>query len=129
MLLVLGSGCHLFFKKLREHLLLLIVRVHVRPPRQMDGHLLGVSTRRDGRSCPTWEYRQTTHRMAEYRLVGGRTAECRQPAGGLVRGGGGGDRATRGGKGRFATRKWDLRVLSPTKQAYLLFLIFWRSFV
>jgi hypothetical protein len=62
MLLVLGGGCHLFFKKLDEHLLLLVVRVHVRPPRQMDEHLPGVSTRRDGRSCPTSEYRQTARR-------------------------------------------------------------------
>jgi hypothetical protein len=31
MLLVLGGGCHLFFKKLGGHLLLLVVRVHVRP--------------------------------------------------------------------------------------------------
>jgi hypothetical protein len=27
----LGGGCHLFFKKLGEHLLLLVVRVYVRP--------------------------------------------------------------------------------------------------
>jgi hypothetical protein len=81
MLLVLGGGYHLFFKKLGEHLLLLVIRVHVRPPRQMDEHLPGVSTRRDGRSCPTAEYRQTARRPAEYRLVGGGTAECRQLAG------------------------------------------------
>jgi hypothetical protein len=44
----------------------------------MDEHLLGVSTRRDGRSCPTAKYsqtarrmlRRTARRMAEYRLVG-----------------------------------------------------------
>jgi hypothetical protein len=31
MLLVLGGGCHLFFKNLGKYLLLLVVRVHVRP--------------------------------------------------------------------------------------------------
>jgi hypothetical protein len=120
MLLVLRGGCHLFFKKLGEHLFLLLVRVHVRPPRQMDEHLPGVSTRRDGRSCPTSEYRQTArtaHRTSEYRLVGGGTAECRQPAGGLAKGGGVGDRATRGGGGGFATRKWGSLVLSSTERA------------
>jgi hypothetical protein len=29
MVLVLGGDCHLFFKNLGEHLLLLVVRVHV----------------------------------------------------------------------------------------------------
>jgi hypothetical protein len=70
----------------------------------MDEHLPGVSTRRDGRSCPTAKYSQTVHRTVEYRLVGGGTAEFRQPAGGFARGGAGGDRATRGGRGRFASR-------------------------
>jgi hypothetical protein len=92
-LLVLGVGCHLFFKKLGLHLLL--VRVHVRPGKCMK-HLPGVSMRHDARSCPTAEYRQTARRTAEYRLVGGGTAECRQPTGGLARGGAGGNRATRG---------------------------------
>jgi hypothetical protein len=36
----------------------------------MDEHLPGVSTRCDGRSCPTAEYSQTARRMAEYSLVG-----------------------------------------------------------
>jgi hypothetical protein len=63
----------------------------------MDEHLPDVSTRHDGRSCPTAEYSQT----AEYRLVGGGTAEFRQPAGGLARGGASSDRATRGGRGGF----------------------------
>jgi hypothetical protein len=36
----------------------------------MDEHLSGVSTRRDGRSCPTAEYSQTARRTTEYRLVG-----------------------------------------------------------
>jgi hypothetical protein len=31
MLLVLGDDSHLFFKKLGEHLLLLVARVHIRP--------------------------------------------------------------------------------------------------
>jgi hypothetical protein len=62
------------------------------------------------------EYRQTTRWTAEYRLVGGGTSECRQLAGGLARGGAGGDRATRG-EGGFATRKWGSRVLLPTERA------------
>jgi hypothetical protein len=66
------------------------------PPRQMDEHVPGMSTRRGARSCPTTEYRQTTRRMAEYRLVGGGTTKCRQLAGGLARGGAGGDKAMRG---------------------------------
>jgi hypothetical protein len=82
----------------------------------MDEHLPGVSKRRDARSCPTMEYRQTARRTAKYRLVGGGTMECRQPTGGLARGGAGGDRATRG-EGGFATRKWDSRVLSPIERA------------
>jgi hypothetical protein len=90
----------------------------------MDEHLSGVSTRRDGRSCPTVEYRQTAHRTAEYRLVGGGTAECRQPAGGLTRGGGGGDRAMREGEAGCATRKWSSRVLSSTERAVPVFLSF-----
>jgi hypothetical protein len=65
----------------------------------MDEHLPGVSTRHDGRSCPTMEYSQTARQTAEYRLVGGETAEFRQPAGGLARGGAGGDRAIREGAG------------------------------
>jgi hypothetical protein len=89
----------------------------------MDEHLPGVSTRRDGRSCPTTEYKQTVRRTTEYRLVGGGAAECRQPAGGLARGGADGDRATRGGRGGFATRKWSSRVLSPTERARPLFLL------
>jgi hypothetical protein len=36
----------------------------------MDEHLPGVSTRRDGRSCPMAEYSQTARRTAEYRLMG-----------------------------------------------------------
>jgi hypothetical protein len=48
----------------------------------MDEHLSGVSMRHDGRSCPTAEYNQT----AEYSLVGGGTAEFRQPAGGFGEG-------------------------------------------
>jgi hypothetical protein len=36
----------------------------------MDEHLSGVSTRRDGRSCPTAEYSQTARRTVENRLVG-----------------------------------------------------------
>jgi hypothetical protein len=36
--------------------------------------------------------------------VGGGTAKFRQPAGGLARGGAGGDRATTGRRGGFATR-------------------------
>jgi hypothetical protein len=36
----------------------------------MDEHLPGVSTRRDGRSCPMTKYSQTTCWTAEYRLVG-----------------------------------------------------------
>jgi hypothetical protein len=40
------------------------------PARQMDKYLPGVSTRRDGRSCPTAKYSQTARRTAEYRLVG-----------------------------------------------------------
>jgi hypothetical protein len=84
----------------------------------MDEHLSGVSTRRDARSCPMAEYRQTARRTMEYRLVGGGTAECRQPAGGLARGGADSDRATRGeGDGGFATRKWGSRVLSLTERA------------
>jgi hypothetical protein len=55
----------------------------------MDEHLPSVSMRYDARSCPT----------AEYRLVGGGTAECRQPAGGLMRGGAGSDRAKGRGRG------------------------------
>jgi hypothetical protein len=105
MLLVLGGSCHLFFKKLGEHLLLLVVLFYVCPPSQMDDHLPGVSMRRDERSFPMSEYRQTARRTAEYRLVGGGTAECRQPAGGLARGGGGGDRATSGGGGRICDEK------------------------
>jgi hypothetical protein len=80
----------------------------------MDEHLLGVSTRHDGRSCPTAEYIQTACRTVEYRLVGGGTTEYRlvgggttefrQPAGGLAMGGASGDRAMRGGIGGFATR-------------------------
>jgi hypothetical protein len=62
----------------------------------MDEHLSGVSMRRDARSYPTVDYRQMARRTAEYRLVGGEMAECRQPASGLARGGAGGDRATRG---------------------------------
>jgi hypothetical protein len=56
------------------------------------------------RSFPTAEYSQTARRTAEYRLVGRGMAEFRKPAGGLARGGAGGDRATRGGRRRFATR-------------------------
>jgi hypothetical protein len=70
----------------------------------MDEHLPGVSTRCDARSCPTAEYRQTTRRTTEYRLVGEGTAECRQPAGGLARGGAGSNRATRG-EGGFCDKK------------------------
>jgi hypothetical protein len=73
----------------------------------MDEHLPGVSTRRDGRSFPTAEYGQMARRTAEYRLVGAggrRTTKFRQPASGLARGDAGGDRATRGGRGGFATR-------------------------
>jgi hypothetical protein len=73
------------------------------PPRQMDEHLPGVSTRRDATSCPMTEYRQSVRRTVEYRLVGGETVECRQPAGGLARGGADGDSATRE-EGGFATR-------------------------
>jgi hypothetical protein len=51
------------------------------------------------------EYRQRARRAAEYRLLGGGTVEFRQPAGGLARGGSGGDRATRG-EGGFVSRKW-----------------------
>jgi hypothetical protein len=94
------------------------------PPRQMDEHLPGVSMRRDARSCPMVEYRQTARRTAEYMLVGGGTTECRQPAGGLARGGAGGDRATRGERG-FATRKWGSRVLSPTERACPRFSLIW----
>jgi hypothetical protein len=36
MLPVLGGGCHLFFKNLGEHLLLLVVRVHVQPGKWMN---------------------------------------------------------------------------------------------
>jgi hypothetical protein len=36
----------------------------------MDEHLPGVSTRRDGRSCPAAEYSQMARRTVEYRLVG-----------------------------------------------------------
>jgi hypothetical protein len=50
------------------------------------------------------EYSQTACRAMEYRLVGGGPAEFKQPAGGLARGGANGDRATRGGRGGFATR-------------------------
>jgi hypothetical protein len=75
------------------------------PPRQMDEHLSGVSTRCDERSFPTAEYRQTARRMAEYRLVGGGMAEYRQPAGGLARGGSGGERAMRGGRGGICDKK------------------------
>jgi hypothetical protein len=82
----------------------------------MDEHLPGVSTRRDVRSCPMAEYRQMARRTTEYRHVGGGAAECRQPAGGLARGGAGGDRATRG-EGGFATRKWGSCVLLPTERA------------
>jgi hypothetical protein len=70
----------------------------------MDEHLPDVSMRRDGRSFPTSEYSQTARRTTEYRLVGGGTAECRQPADGLARGGAGGDRETRGVRGGLATR-------------------------
>jgi hypothetical protein len=38
--------------------------------RQMDEHLSGVSTRHDGRSCPTTKYSQTACRTAKYRMVG-----------------------------------------------------------
>jgi hypothetical protein len=86
------------------------------PPRQMDKHVPGMSTRRDARSCPTMEYRQTARRMAEYRLVGGGMAKCRQLAGGLARGGAGGDKAMRG-EGGFATRKWGSPVLSLIERA------------
>jgi hypothetical protein len=48
--------------------------------------------------------------------VGEGTAEYRQPAGGLARGGAGGDRAT-SGEGGFATRKWGSRVLSLIERA------------
>jgi hypothetical protein len=51
------------------------------------------------------EYRQTARRIVEYRLVGGGTAECRQQAGELARGGAGGDRATRGGGGGICDKK------------------------
>jgi hypothetical protein len=67
------------------------------------------------------EYRQMTRRTAEYRLVGGGTVECSQPAGGLARGYTDGNRATRGGGGGFATRKWGSRVLSLTKRPLLRF--------
>jgi hypothetical protein len=64
------------------------------------------------------EYRQTARRTAEYRLVRGGTSECRQPAGGLPRGGADDDRATRGEEeGAFATKKWGSRVLSLTERA------------
>jgi hypothetical protein len=46
----------------------------------------------------------------------GGTVECRQPVGGLARGGAGDDRAAREGGGGFATRKWGSRVLSPTER-------------
>jgi hypothetical protein len=55
--------------------------------------------------------------MAKYRLVGGGTLECREPADGLARGGAGNDRATREGEGGFTTRKWGSRVLSLTERA------------
>jgi hypothetical protein len=80
-----------------------------------------VSTRHDARSCPTVEYRQTARWTAEYRLVGGGTTECRQPAGGLARGGASGDRATRG-EGGFAMRKWGSHVVSLTERACPAFL-------
>jgi hypothetical protein len=63
----------------------------------MDEHLPGVvDARREARSCPTAEYRQTGGGTAKYRLVGGGTAEYRQPAGGLARGSAPGERATMG---------------------------------
>jgi hypothetical protein len=49
--------------------------------------------------------------MAEYRLLGGGTAEFRQPAGGLARGGAGGDRATRG-EGDLRRESGGVRVFS-----------------
>jgi hypothetical protein len=110
MLLVLGGSCHLFFKNLGEYLLLLVVRVHVRPGKWTNtyracrrGAMGGVARRRNiarrhtgRRNIGWWE--------AGGRLVGGGTAEFRQPTDGLVRGGASGDRATMGGRGGFATR-------------------------
>jgi hypothetical protein len=123
MFLILGGGYHLFFKKLGKHLLLLVVRVHVRPPRQMDEHLLGVSTRRDGRSCPTTEY---SRRYAGWsnigwwekgqRSVGNRPTDWRGVVAAVTE--------QRGeGKEGFATRKWSPRVLSPTKRPVPVFLL------
>jgi hypothetical protein len=105
MLLVLGGGCHLFFKHLGEHLLVLLVRVHFQPGKWTNtcqacrrGATGGVARRRNiarrhaGRRNIGW-----------WGLVGGETAKFRQSAGGLARGGAGGDRSTRGGRGGFAT--------------------------
>jgi hypothetical protein len=43
----------------------------------MDEHLSGVSTRRDGRSCPTAEYNQTACWTAEYSQTARRTPDWR----------------------------------------------------